>query len=222
MLKPRSEASATGIVKIESEEHLWKTIEGLGDRQSGYLLEKFLPGDVYHVDSIVSERKVVFMAVHKCGRPPFNVAHGGGIFTTRTVERGSSDEKALKELNEKVLTRFGLVRGVSHVEYIKSRDEGKFYLLESAARVGGAHIAEVIEASSGVNLWEQWADIEVDKGEKPYVLPPLREEYAGIAISLAKQEVADTSAYNDPRESSTGRRRRTTWAWWSAPRAATG
>ena len=109
--------------------------------------------------------------MHKCGRPPFDVAHGGGIFTTRTVERGSSDEKALKELNEKVRPRFGLVRGVSHVEYIKSRDEGKFYLLESAARVGGAHIAEVIEASSGVNLWEQWADIEVDKGEKPYLSP---------------------------------------------------
>jgi len=198
MLKPRSEASASGITKIASEEQLWKTIEPLGDRQSNYLLERFLPGDVYHVDSIITERKVVFAAAHQCGRPPFNVAHGGGIFTTRTVERGSADEKALLELNEKVLTKFGLVRGVSHVEYIKGRDDGKFYLLESAARVGGAHIADVIEASSGVNLWEQWAEIEIDRGEKPYVLPPTRKEYAGVAICLARQEQPDLSSYNDP------------------------
>ncbi len=198
MLKPRSEASASGITKIESEGQLWSTIEPLGDRQSYYLLERYLPGDVYHVDSIISERKVVFAAVHKCGRPPFNVAHGGGIFTTRTVDRGSADEKALLELNEQVLTKFGLVRGVSHIEYIKSRDEGRFYLLESAARVGGAHIADVIEASSGVNLWEEWANIEIDKGEKPYVLPPIRKEYAGVAITLARQEEPDLSGYKDP------------------------
>jgi hypothetical protein len=198
MLKPRSEASASGITKIANEEQLWSTIEPMGDKQSYYLLERYLPGDVFHVDSIISEKKIVFMAVHQCGRPPFNVAHGGGIFTTRTVERGSKDEKALMELNTQVLSKFGLVRGVSHVEYIKGKEDGKFYLLESAARVGGAHIADVIEASSGVNLWEQWADIEIDKGEKPYVLPPTRNEYAGVAITLAKQEQPDLSGYNDP------------------------
>jgi glutathione synthase/RimK-type ligase-like ATP-grasp enzyme len=91
MLKPRSEASAAGITKIASEQQLWSAIEALGDKQSYYLLERYLPGDVYHVDSIISERKVIFMAVHQCGQPPFNVAHGGGIFTTRTVERGGAD-----------------------------------------------------------------------------------------------------------------------------------
>lgn len=198
MLKPRSEASATGIVKVENEEQLWKVIDGKGDRQSYYLLERYLPGDVFHVDSIISERKVVFSEVHRCGKPPFNVAHGGGIFTTRTIERGSPDDTALRALNEKVLTKLNLVRGVSHVEFIKGRDDGKFYMLESAARVGGAHIAETIEAASGVNLWEEWANIEVDRGEKPYVLPTTRKEYGGVAITLARQERPDLSGYTDP------------------------
>jgi hypothetical protein len=198
MLKPRSEASAAGITKIESQEQLWQVLSDLGDRQSYYVLEKYLPGDVFHVDSIITEKKIVFSGFHQCGRPPFNVAHGGGIFTSRTVERGSADEKALRELNEKILTKFGLVRGVSHVEFIKGRDDGKFYLLESAARVGGAHIAEMVEAANGVNLWEEWADIEIGKGEVPYVLPKLRQEYGGVAMSLARQEHPDLSAYNDP------------------------
>jgi len=198
MFKPRSEASATGIIKVENEEQLWQVINEKGDRQSYYLLEKYLPGDVYHVDSIISERKVVFQAAHRCAKPPFNVAHGGGIFCTMTVERGSEDEKALRKINEEVLTKLNLVRGVSHVEFIKHAETGKFYMLESAARVGGAHIAEVIEASSGVNLWAEWANIEVDGNSKPYVLPPLHEDHAGIALTLARTEHPDLSAYNDP------------------------
>lgn len=199
MLKPRSEASASGITKILTEAQLWEATEKLGDRQSHYVLESYLPGDVFHADSIIWEKKVLFAATHRCGTPPFNVAHGGGIFTTTTVERGSPDDLALRKLNEEVLTRFGMVRGVSHIEFIKGRADGKFYLLESAARVGGAHIAEVIEASSGLNLWEQWADIEVAHATKTdYRLPPTRAEYAGIAISLAKQQHPDTSAYDDP------------------------
>lgn len=198
MFKPRSEASATGIIKVENEGQLWDVINAKGDRQSYYLLEKYLPGDVYHVDSIISERKVVFQAVHRCATPPFNVAHGGGIFSTMTVERGSEDDKALRALNEQVLTKLNLVRGVSHVEFIKSREDGKFYMLESAARVGGAHIADVIEAATGVNLWAEWANIEIDGNTKPYVLPPVREEYAGIVLTLARQERPDLSAYNDP------------------------
>jgi len=198
MFKPRWEAGATGIVKVENEAQLWDTIHSKGDKQSYFLLEKYLPGDVFHVDSIITERKVVFQAVHRYMKPPFNVAHGGGIFSTMTVERGSQDDLALRELNTQVLTRLNLLRGVSHVEFIKSHADGKFYMLESAARVGGAHIAEVIEASSGVNLWAEWANIEVDGNTRPYVLPPTHEEYAGIALTLARQEQPDLSAYNDP------------------------
>lgn len=199
MLKPRSEASAAGITKLETEQQLWDTLERLGDRQSHYVLEQYLPGDVCHADSIIWDRKVVFTATHRCGTPPFNVAHGGGIFTTRTIERGSPDDLAIRELNEKVLTRFGLVRGVSHVEFIKSRQDGKIYLLESAARVGGAHIAETIEAANGINPWEQWAELEIAAAlNRPYTVPATRNEYGGLAISLARQEKPDTSAYDDP------------------------
>lgn len=198
MFKPRSEASATGIIKIENEAQLWQVMEQKGDRQSQYLLEKYLPGDVYHVDSIVSERQVVFQAVNRCGKPPFNVAHGGGIFTSTTVLRGSEDEKALMALNQTVLAKLGLVRGVSHVEFIKGREDGKFYMLEAAARVGGAHIADMVEAATGINLWEEWANIEVDGGKKPYVLPKPRAEYGGLLVTLAKQEKPDLAPYNDP------------------------
>jgi hypothetical protein len=198
MNKPRSEASAAGITKVQSEEQLWELVNKQGDRQSSFLLEEYLPGDVYHVDSVVSERQVLFQAVHKCVTPPFDVAHGGGIFATSTVPRGSIDEKELREMNERTLRCMNLLRGVSHVEFIKARADGRFYMLECAARVGGAHIADMIEAATGINLWQEWAKIEVGGGKVPYTLPKTREEYGGLLLTLAREERPDTSMFDAP------------------------
>jgi biotin carboxylase len=198
LLKPRFEASATGIKKIDAPAELWSALDALGDRQSFYVLERYVPGDIFHVDSIVSEREIVFANASRYGHPPLDVAHGGGVFNTRTLSKDSADARALCEINARVLEAMKLVRGVSHTEFIKSRADGRFYFLETAARVGGAHIVELIEAATGVNLWVEWAKIETGRGERAYKLPPLREDYAGLIVSLARQERPDTSAYDDP------------------------
>ncbi len=198
VLKPRQEASAIGIKKIRAADELWPILEQLGDKQSSYLLEKFVPGDVYHVDSVVSENEVVFANVSKYGKPPMNVAQGGGVFTTFTVPRGSEVDGGLRVINRELIAALGLVRGVSHAEFIRAHEDGHFYFLECAARVGGAYINEMVEAATGINLWREWARIEIANGDGSYRLPAVREDYAGVVLSLARQEYPDTSAYNDP------------------------
>jgi len=198
VLKPRQEASAIGIKKIHAPEDLWPVLEQLGDKQSSYLLEKFVPGEVYHVDSVVSENEVLFSNVSKYGKPPMNVAQGGGVFTTFTVSRGGEEDSRLREINRELIAALGLVRGVAHAEFIRAHADGHFYFLECAARVGGAYINEMVEAATGINLWREWACIEVAGGDGSYKLPPTREEYAGVILSLARQERPDTSAYSDP------------------------
>ncbi|MGB8543123.1 MAG: ATP-grasp domain-containing protein [Candidatus Acidiferrales bacterium] len=198
LLKPRSQASGIGMKKIHAPAELWPWLDQLGDQQSFFLLEQFVPGDVFHVDSIVSERKVVFAQAHMYGKPPLDVSHEGGIFTTRTLPRNSSDSKALLKLNRTLIEVLGLVRGVTHAEFLRAHEDGKIYFIEIAARVGGAYISDVIEAATGVNLWREWARIEVAGGKTPYVLPNLRRDYAGVVISLARQDNPDTSSYNDP------------------------
>src|SRR4030095_14824412 len=84
VLKPRSQAAAIGIRKIGGVEELWQTLETLGDDRPEYLLEQFVPGDVYHVDSLVFDRRVVFAAASRYGTPPMAVAHEGGIFVACT------------------------------------------------------------------------------------------------------------------------------------------
>jgi biotin carboxylase len=198
LLKPRSEAGAMGIKKVQSEEEVWRWLDKLGDEQSFFLLEKYLPGEVYHVDSIVWDREVRFAVPHQYAQPPINVAHEGGIFVTRRLPHESEAAHLLLEFNQKLLAAFGLVRGVTHTEFIKGAADGRFYFLETAARVGGANIEQLVEASSGVNLWAEWARIEVAsvKGETYQALTDAGK-YAGVLICLARQEYPDLSAYQD-------------------------
>jgi hypothetical protein len=199
VLKPRSEAGAVGIKTIRSPDELWAWLNQLGDRQSFYVLEKFVAGDVFHVDSIISEREVVFSMVHRYGHPPLSVSHEGGIFTSCTLPRDSEDAQALQTLNQAVARALGMVRGVTHAEFIKGQADARFYFLEMAARVGGANIAEMVEFATGLNLWAEWARIEVAHFRREmYRLPELRPGYAGLILCLARQAQPDLSAYQDP------------------------
>ncbi len=197
VLKPRQEASAIGIKKIHAAEELWDLLDQLGDKQSSFLLEKFVPGTVYHVDSVVSENEIVFANVSRYGKPPMNVAHGG-VFTTYGVPRGSEADTGLRQINRDLIAALGLLRGVAHPEFIHAEADGQFYFLECAARVGGAYINEMVEAATGINLWREWARIEIAGGNGTYHPPQVREDYAGVILSLARQENPDTSSYNDP------------------------
>lgn len=199
VLKPRMEASAVGIRKLDQPEQVWQALHSLGDAQSHHLIEQFVRGDVYHVDSIVVDGDLVVAEKHRYSKTPFEVYHGGGLFRTSTLARRSAEDKELHELTQRLAQTLGIDRGILHTEYIRSADDGEFYFLETAARVGGAYIAEMVEAASGVNLWREWARLEVAAARaEGYSARRTREEYGGIILSLARQQWPDTSGYTDP------------------------
>lgn len=198
LLKPRMEASATGIKKIHSKDQLWQVIHEMGDERDNYLVEKFAPGDVYHVDGLNMDGKVLFSRVSKYLDTPLEVAHGGGIFRSATCEIGSKTEKALAKMNAEVMKAFGMQCGASHTEFIQSKATGELFFLETSSRVGGANLAEMVELASGINLWGEWARIESKalKKEK-YTLPKVQKKYAGIVVSLCRYEHPDVSSFTD-------------------------
>jgi biotin carboxylase len=203
IVKPRTEVAAFGIRKCETKEQVWAALKDLDSRHtwrdhpSQFLIEEFIEGDVFHVDSIVENGKVVAAGVSQYGTPPFTVTHEGGVFTTSIVPYKSKERKELEKLNKQLLKGFEYARGISHAEFLQSKADGRFYLLEVACRVGGAYIANVLEQASGFNLWREWAKLETATDEKPYKAPKLRQDFAGIALALSKEDVPDTSHYID-------------------------
>jgi hypothetical protein len=196
LIKPRGEASATGIKKAHSKDEAWQILNNLGDRRHQFLIEQFRPGDVFHSDAINLDEKVLFCRNSRYLSTPMEVAHGGGVFRSTTVEFDSADDAALQKMNASVMKAFGMNYSASHTEFIKDRETGDFVFLETACRVGGANLAEMVEMSSGINLWREWARVEiaVAKGEK-YKLPKVRNDHAGIVVSLSRHQWPDTSGF---------------------------
>ncbi|MDO8365938.1 MAG: ATPase [Saprospiraceae bacterium] len=199
IVKPRGQASATGMKKVNSAEELWAHLQTLGGDRHNYLVEQFKPGDVYHVDALSEGGKVIFARASQYLATPFDVAHGGGIFRSAIVTFDSADEKKLLKLTAEVMTAFGMQYSASHTEFIKNRETSEFYFLETSCRVGGAHLAEMVEHSAGINLWYEWARIEesIASGGK-YKMPKLRNDYTGILVSLTRQQWPDISQFKDP------------------------
>ena len=198
LLKPRMNASAIGIKPIQQPEEIWPVLEMLGDEQSHHVLECFVAGEVFHSEGISWNGELIFAAPFQYGKPPIETMHQGGVFTTRTLALDSVDAKAIVEMQGRLLQGLGMESGVSHSEFIKAAADGEFYFLETAARVGGAYIAEACEFATGVNPWKEWAAVEAAlvRGEE-YRLPEIRRNFVGSVISLAKQEEPDLSGYQD-------------------------
>lgn len=196
VLKPRSQAGSIGIKKCHNAQEVWDHINKLGDEQSEHLIEKYVPGDVFHVDSIVFDNKIHFALSSRYHTPPFDVWNGGGVFASQTVDPKHPAYQGLLDANEQVIKAMRLVRGVTHAEFIRAQD-GTIYFLEMAARVGGAHIDRLVEAASGINPWKEWPKLELAylKKEK-YKLPKIKKNQAGLVICLSRNEHPDLSNYN--------------------------
>jgi biotin carboxylase len=199
LLKPRTNASAIGIKPINEPDELWPILDQLGDLQSHYVLERFVAGEVYHVEGVTWNGQVLFAAPHKYGHPPMQTMHKGGVFTTRSLHPDSDEARGLVEIHKHVILALGMISGVTHTEFIRSKEDGRFYFLETAARVGGAFIAELVEFSKGLNPWVEWARIEMATVMGlHYYLPKLKGNYAGSVICLAKQEEPNLDGYSAP------------------------
>jgi len=207
LVKPRMDAGALGIRKLHSEDDFWKWAEAAGDKRHKYLVEEFKPGDILHVDTLSKDYKVLFSRSSEYLDPPFEIAHGGGIFQSHTLPAGGKDDATLNKLNKEVLKAFGLKDGASHSEFIRCHADGEFYFLETSARVGGAHLADMVLAATGVNLWSEWAKIELAcMDNSHYKTPRAKKENAGIIVSLSHQQTIDYGQFEDPE------------VWWTLPK----
>lgn len=191
-IKPRAEGGAVQIHKLEDREKVWSLWHSLGDNASRHLIEAYLPGQVYHVDSVVHRGEVLVATANGYVTPPYDVWHGGGVFASRTVPRSSALHGELLELNQRVVTAMGIQHGVNHVEFIHSN--GQLYFLEIGARVAGAHLDRLTTAATGVNLFRESARLECAQvWDSPYTPPEWRQSEAGLLVCLTRDQIPDLS-----------------------------
>jgi hypothetical protein len=199
LLRPRVDSQFVASRIIHDSEQLWRTLDKLGDTQSQYFLERLLSGDLFYVDAIVSECDAKFSVVRQCGKRPLRVGPTGGVVITQTVDCESRDAKRLMAINRELAPSLGMVRGVTHAEFLRSHADGSFYFLEIGAGVGSPFLAQVVEAATGVNLWREWAKLEIgDLRQTAYKSPGGVEGYAGSVMCPVQGPWPDLDSFADP------------------------
>jgi hypothetical protein len=199
LLRPRMDRPFAASRMVYDSEHLWRSLDDLGDAQSYYILEQILSGDIFYVDSIVSENEVKFSVVHQGDARPLQAGQADEVLTTRTVDRDSREVKRLKAINRELAPSLGMVRGVTHAEFLRSSADGGYYFLGIGARVGGAFLDQLVEAATGINLWREWARLEIgDLRQTAYAVPDSFEDYAGSVICPAQGPWPDLDSIADP------------------------
>lgn len=194
LLMPRVKGSKLRKQRIENAEHLWRVLDELGDLQSRFLLEQQLAGDIFHVDAILSQCDVLFSVAQRHA-----VVRGSApeakVRTTHTLDRGSRDWMELTAINSGLAPSLGMVKGITHARYLRSRADGRYYFLEIAAGVAGVFTAETVEAASGVNLWREWARLEVAGLRGETYVPPAWYEYHAGSLACPVADEAEMSSF---------------------------
>ena len=199
ILKPRHMAGAIGIRKIHGEDEMWAVTEALGDERSYYLLEQFVPGDVYHVDSIVSEREVLVGDPEPVRHAAVRGVALGGVFTTRVLDRVAPRRASCSRSMPRAASALGSrARCVAYRIHPRRRRPVRFSR-NVGARRRRAHRRARRSGGRRSTCGPSGRRSRLAGGKSHLHVPPMpRGDYAGLIVSLARQESPDTAAYADP------------------------
>jgi len=142
MCKPTDNQSSKGVFKVENENALNRVFdEVLANAFSGkIIIEQFMEGQEYIVDGLAIDGDYKHLLI--LDNENFNLKD-------ICIPRGRTSPTALTEdkitelisIDMKINTLFGLANGMSHNEYLLNPRDDQFYLIDAAARGGGAFIS---------------------------------------------------------------------------------
>ncbi|MEC3977244.1 ATP-grasp domain-containing protein [Amycolatopsis sp. H20-H5] len=168
LVKPVDSSGSRGVVACAGPGRLHTSFtESIAFSPSGRLVvEEHLDGRHFTIEALVSRGRIVFHAVTErtITPPPFFVTSSHLLPAEITPETDSEIERMLTD----VCAELGYRTGALTVDAVLGRD-GRPYLIEMGARMGGNGLAEVIESCYGVDLMA--AGIALAVGEQPVITP---------------------------------------------------
>lgn len=172
IIKPLDTQGSRGVQVCASEQEIRDKYDEAA-RWSGsheVIVEHFATGREFVVESLVLDHQYRTLCIGDTlyFDIPDAFAAKSRIFPTTADQ--ALRQKVL-DLDEKIITGFGLTQGITHSEYIMEGDE--VYLIETAARGGGVFISsDLISLSSGLHTEQFLIDIALgQQKEMPRILP---------------------------------------------------
>lgn len=171
IIKPIDSQSSRGVFIIESRTQLLALFQvsmEYSHAQKAVLAEEYVDGTEFTVDGIKTPEQHFVLAISKKRHYPENPNVASELFFSNTDDR--YDYQILREENSRLVMAMGLPFGLTHAEY--KYQDGKFYLIEIAARGGGTKISsDIVSIMSEVDSNE--ALIKMALGDKVEIQPRL-------------------------------------------------
>lgn len=164
VLKPLSSTGSHGVRIVTDETEVADWVRERED--SGvFLVERYLPGPEYSVEAVIERGTVVFRIVtDKTTTPaPYCVE----LEHQSPADLGGSERTSIEELLDGVVSALAIGSGIVHLE-LRLEADGP-HIMEVAVRTPGDYIMDVVEAATGVDLYD--AVIAVACGQPPPVEP---------------------------------------------------
>lgn len=200
IIKPIDGAASTGIFKIENDNQLRSFLEK--GKIEELIIETFVEGDIYHIDGLYENGKVVFSYPSKYVTPCLDfqsnktlasyMLHPNNPMLTRL-------NKAVGDILNVLPTPKNCI--AFHAEIFHT-PEDELVFCEIASRVGGAKIVDVIEHATGINILAEWIRAQCSNARNEYIsknsklsgwviIPPQKGQLVSMKTNIPYKWVID-------------------------------
>lgn len=174
--KPIQLYGSVNLKKVGNLSQLEKWAKRIGPDDT-YEIDEYIDGVMYHCDSYIKNRQVLFTFVSQNSRPCYDFTVGK---MKGTIVLPPEHEIAvhLSRLSEKILLYMGIPKaGITHLELLITK-EGKVYFVEIAHRSPGCLIPRMYQAHANIDTIAAHFLLQIDE---EYVVDRSVRKYAAWA-----------------------------------------
>ena len=181
IMKPIDNSASRGVFSINSEtdiENYFAETMRQNRRQSKILLEEYISGEEFTADGICINGKHTTLAISKKKHYSYNENVADELFFSYYDEYYDYDE--IRNYNDSIVHATGLPFGMTHSEY--KYNNGKYHLIEIAARGGGSFIStKIVPYLSDTDTVKILIDSAMGKGDNlDYKYPDLAKKRVAV------------------------------------------
>lgn len=177
VFKPRAATGSMDTIIVSSENQLKNLYDKYSDVIENYYIEEYISGEMYSVDSVISNSTVVFSGIMKYRSSTLNFQNSRNVFSCITPKESELTNE-IRKYTKKIIEFFQITKGTTHLEVFVTNTNDIIFC-EIASRPGGGYIIEALENNYGINMYE--AAIQSELNEK-ILLYETETKYSGFII----------------------------------------
>lgn len=151
IIKPVDYQASCGVYSIECLSDLEKYFpiaQQYSVREGKVIIERYIQGTEFTVDGLMVNGKHYTLAISEKEHYEFNENVANALCFS--YDNPKYDYNALRQQHNKLIESTGIKCGITHTEY--KYEDGRFYLIEMAARGGGTRISsDIVPFLSGID-----------------------------------------------------------------------